>query len=62
MTAKRQTREQLEAIVADLRGCNEHARMELKAAQQSGIDLRKKLDEVKDRLAFVEAELQRAGG
>lgn len=62
MIIKRQTREQLEATIADLRACNEHARMELKAAQQVGLELRKKLDEVKESLALAEAELQRAGG
>jgi chromosome segregation ATPase len=62
LRASHQLREQLEAEISDLRKCNEHARMELKAAQQGGTDLRTKLDDVKARLQLAETEVQRQRG
>lgn len=59
---KRKTRAQLEAELANLRDCLANARLELQAAQQGGLSLRKSLDDVKERLAFAEAENQRMRG
>jgi hypothetical protein len=73
VTAKRLTRAQLQEQLTGVtelksaeiaRLCNELSTMRSArdTANSVSLDLREKLDEVKERLAFAEAELQRAGG
>lgn len=73
MTAKRQTREQLltalgelhtkaTADMESLRATLATARMERDEAIKAIQDLRKKLDDTKERLAFAESENQRMRG
>lgn len=60
--AKRKTREQLEAEIETWCAQATALRTERDGAAQHAKQLRSDLDEVKERLAFAEAELQRAGG
>lgn len=62
MTVKRKTREQLEADLVDVGQRLAAMRAERDGAAQHAKELRSSLDNVKERLAFAEAELQRAGG
>jgi hypothetical protein len=59
---KRKTRAQLEADLADTAACLTTMREERNAAAYHAEELRKKLDEVKERLAFAERENQRMRG
>ena len=62
MTVKAKTRAMLAAELEELRRCLEQMRMQHDAALQGGKDLRTNLDDVKQRLAFAEAERQRMHG